>query len=596
MIISYKNRPSTDSEFLFRSLGSFWTQLFRDKEVLKGYTLSQAQEMVQRYTDLVEIVSSYSVDDIPALHKEHWKPIQIFKSKLNKVPFIFEKGKAIFGTQPSNDIYYNDLIFKFGVDKQASEKVFQYFIGTEHKKFGVISDRILAPNELYTYGVDAVVNDGTLTINKNVFDSEFIEKFDVVGENGEAVTYIDDDGNVQEEQSAILWLYNAELDQGNLYKNFGYLFNLKLSNHEVYKEVLKVLFSLFVNGPTVQNIKTLCGAILGLPLVRNSSETIEDVFEDANYKYLVTDKEVYKTSLTATFKTSRVGDVINVGELITDDIDFFDNSYSVEGWWKKSNLIPEKLAFSRYLFLGSYIGQLSFSNKLENVFLDQLGNIVFPVIGHEDDIVRFNQFINSSNARKTKLKTFFNLVNPGDTTIFIPLDFIMDNFMKLNIAYIGLSFKSMEEMGYFLSLVPLIKNAVPPYIYLVLKFDIELPTEQFAKLNSNDVLIDSGLNAPSPGPDTDIFWMLNADVTDVDGYIEITAGETGYTNLNERLFEIGRALPTQPYEFVTTPDSIISEVESAGRLMVVKSGELLYDIPENATTAVYNKLLFLDFA
>lgn len=596
MIISYKNRPSTDSEFLYRSLGSFWTQLFQDKEVLKGYTLSQAQELTQRYTDLVETIRSYSVEDIPILHKEHWKPIQILKSKLNKTPFVFEKNKAVFGKQSSEDIYYRDMIFKFGIDKESSELVFQYFVGPEFKKFGVIADRILAPKELFIYGTDVVLDNGTLIINRDVFDSTNIEKYDVVGENGEPVTFIDNEGNTQQEQSAILWIYNCELDQSNLYKNFGYLFNLKIKNNEVYKEVLKATIKLFVSGPTINNIQTLCASILGIPVVRNREEIIEDVFSDSINKFLITDKEAYKLPLTATLKNSQIGAKLYAGELISNDIDFYDNSYNVEGWWKKADLVPDKLAFSRYLFLGSYLGQLSFSNNLETVYLDSIGNIVFPVIGHPDDVIKFNQFINSSTAKKNKLKLYFNLTSPGDSAIFTPLDFIMDNFMKLNVAYLGFKFNSLESMSYFLSLIPIIKETIPPYIYLILKLDLTIPDEEYSNLNGPFVQIDSGLTAPYPGDDPAIYWLLNADASDSDGYIEIPTGETGYTDITNRLFEIGRAMPTQPMELVTSLDMVDDEVYDAGRLLTVAPGALLYDIPDGATTASYNKLLFLDFA
>lgn len=596
MIISYKNRPSTDSEFLYRSLGSFWTQLFQDKEVLKGYTLSQAQELIQRYTDLVETIRSYSVEDIPILHKEHWKPIQILKSKLNKTPFVFEKNKAVFGKQSSEDIYYRDMIFKFGIDKQSSEQVFQYFVGPEYKKFGVIADRILAPKELFIYGTDVVIDNGTLIINRDVFDSPNIEKYDVVGESGEPITFVDSSGNIQQEQSAILWIYNCELDQSNLYKNFGYIFNLKIKNNEVYKEVLKAIIKLFVSGPTINNIQTLCASILGIPVVRNREEIIEDIFSDSINKFLITDKEAYKLPLNAVLKNTQIGSTLYAGELISNDIDFYDNSYNVEGWWKKTDLIPDKLAFSRYLFLGSYLGQLSFSNKLETIYLDNLGNVVFPVIGHDEDVVKFNQFINSSVAKKNKLKLYFNLSSPGDSAIFTPLDFIMDNFMKLNIAYLGFKFNSLESMSYFLSLIPVIKDTIPPYIYLILKLDLNIPTEEYTNLNGPLVQIDSGLTAPAPGDDPVIYWLLNADASNSDGYIEVPTGETGYTDITNRLFEIGRAMPSQPMEMVTTLDSENAEALAEGRLMTVAPGALLYDVPDGATTASYNKLLFLDFA
>ena len=109
MIIDYKNRPTTNGDFLFRSLGSFWTQIFRDGDLLKGYTQGQGEEIIQRYIDLIETVKNYSIKDTPILHTEKWKPIQLLKSKLNQVPFVFESDNAVFGVQPENEQYYRGI-------------------------------------------------------------------------------------------------------------------------------------------------------------------------------------------------------------------------------------------------------------------------------------------------------------------------------------------------------------------------------------------------------------------------------------------------------------------------------------------------------
>jgi hypothetical protein len=80
---SYPTNTVTDGQFLYRSLGSFWTQLFTDKEALKGYTLGMAEEMVQSYYNLVEVVKQFSVKDIDVLHREKWKALLIKAYRLH---------------------------------------------------------------------------------------------------------------------------------------------------------------------------------------------------------------------------------------------------------------------------------------------------------------------------------------------------------------------------------------------------------------------------------------------------------------------------------------------------------------------------------
>lgn len=590
--IDYKNRKTTDGDFLFRSLGSFWTQIFKDKETLKGYTLGQAEEITQRYIDLVETVKNYSITDTEIFHTEKWYPLIMLKSKFNKVPFIFEKNHAVFGAQPEADKHYHDLIFKFGYDKESVDDVYQYYIGKEFSEIGMLSDRIIAPNLIYIIGSDIIIKDGAIIFNKNIFEEESIEKFDVVGDNGEVVTYYDHNGELQTEQTAIVWLYKAKIDKKYLYNNFGYVFDLRLNTSEMYRSILETLFKTFVEGPTVRNVKTLSAVALRIPIIYSAEERVENIFSDSDYTYVTTDKYCYKIGNKLSLITLKIGQTLYAGDLLCDDIQFYDNNTSANGWWKKSGLLDERLGFSKYLFLGNYSGQLSFSSKLEFISLDSSGNIVFPVIALPEDAKKFNSYLNNSIARKNIVKEHFGLTSPNDSTSFIPLDFIMDNFMKLNIAFMKLTFYSDEELAYFMQFIPLIRSTLPPYVYLIIKFDLTLSTEEFSNLNGELVKIFSGTTLP-PGM---VYWYLNGDASDSNGFIAKQDFATGYTNIKDRLFEIGRSLPSQPYEYVTTTEAIDEDIQAEGRLMEVKEGSLLYTIPAGATTAQVNKLLFLDFS
>jgi hypothetical protein len=593
--IDYKNRNTTKGDFLFRSLGSFWTQIFQDKEVLKGYTLGQAEEIKQRYFDLIEAVNNYSIKETQIFHTEKWLPITVLKSKFNKIPFVFEKYKAVFGSQPASDKYYHDLIFKFGFEKEAVEDVYQYFIGKEIKNIGMIADRVIAPNVLYLCGSDVIIEDGALTFNSNIFEEDSFEKFDIVGDNGEAVTYIDNDGVKQQEQGIIIWLYSAKLDKNYLYNNFGYIFDFRLDTSELYRAILEIVFNTFVNGPTLNNIKSLVATALQVPIIYNKIEVVQKSFSDTDHSYIVTDKQCYKINKKLSPINVKTGQLLYAGDVLCENFELFDNASSANGWWKKSNLLDGRLAFSKYLFLGNYTNQLSFSSGLETISLDENGDIVFPVLGLPEDVKRFNNYLNNSIARKNVLKDYFNLINPYDAVSFVPLDFIMDNFMKLNIAFIKITFHSDAEMSYFMQFIPLIRSTLPPYIYLIIKFNLLLTTDEYSNLNGELVKIFTGITLPGIPP-TPQYWYLNADASNDDGYIQPEAVSGAYTNIKDRLFELSRALKTQPYEFVTTHDSIDEDAEADGRLVTVQEGALLQNIPANATTAQVSKLLFLDFS
>lgn len=600
-ITTYPTNTVTDPNYLYRSLGSFWHTLFKEQGTLKGYTLGSAEEMIQRYYDLIETIDSYSVKNVPVFHKEKWKPIVIYKSKYNREPFVFEQNKAVFGVQPDEDEYYQGVIFQFGVDKTPTADVYVYFVGDELVEFSVIADKVIDPSVTLVYGTDVKLQDGALFFNKNIFEDENIPKAQVIGENGVPVTFEDINGNSIEEEFIVLWAYHGEVDLKNLYYNFGYIFNLNLDNDQYFKDILISVFALYIDGPTVNNIKACCAAFMGVPVVLHPVETIEDIFQDDLFSYVVTDKECYKISLNfQLIPTLAVGDVLHAGDIFVSDIEYYDNltasslvyyvnADSSKGWWQREGLIDGKLALSKYLFNGDYIQQLLFSTELDVITIDENGLLVFPVEGHEQDIATFHAYINHAD-RLTTIKEALGLVDPGDSYPVVPLNFVMENFLKANTAMLKFSFYSDAQRSTFLRLLPIIRSHIPAYIYLVIKIDISFDTEDYELLNDSITIeFDSGEQ------------ILNADGSNSSGELEDLA-PYGYRNVRQRLFEISLAVKKNatddlPYEYVATDEDLVDgDVVTEGRLLIVKDGKPLKPIPEGATTAQYNNLSLLDFS
>lgn len=570
----------TDADFLYRSLGSFWTDVFSEKETLRGYTLAQAEEITQRYIELIEAINSYSIQDIDVLHSEKWKPIQIFKSKLNAVPFKFNVDDAVFGAQPVYDKYYNGQTFSFGHPKTSAERVYQYAVGNSLVDFSVITDKVISPSIVYIYGTDVVLTEGVLVFNKNIFDNPDIIKFDVFDDSGNLLTFIDADGNVQGEECTILWAYNGKSDISNLYNSFGYIFRLKLASSDSYKKILEALINLHVTGPTVAVLKRLLAMFIGTPYVLNDEETIEDILKDGKTHFIITDKEVYKIPYKFTLANLKVGQVMHKNDYLCTNVEFYDNPLGITGWWKRTGLLDKQLAFSKCLFYGNYLDQLSFSTDSDLVTLNADGDIVFPVLGKTEDVTRFNKYLNSNAARKTKIKDVFELVNPGDSHLIIPLDFIMDNFLKQNTAFFKLSLPSHADLAKALALMPLIKSSLPPYIYLIVKLHTEVETEIFENLNGE--IIDINFT------DEEVA-NTSADGSDEDGAIQKLA-PFYYNSATSRLFEITKALKAQPFETVTTTTSTTTSDAK------VISGALRVSPTSGDSTAEFNKFLFLDFS
>lgn len=600
-IDTYPTNTITDPNFLYRSLGSFWTSIFQERGTLKGYTLGHAEEIIQRYYELIETINAYSVKNIDVFHKEKWKPLVVYKSKFNREPFVFEQDKAVFGVQPEEDAYYQGITFQFGFDKTPVTDVYVYDVGDEVSGVGVIAERVIDPKVTLIYGTDISLVEGSLYFNKNIFENPDIPKSAVIGENGQPVTFTDNNGNVFEEEFLILWMYNSDLDVKALYYNFGYIFQLNLTNDQYFKDLLISVFDLFVDGPTVNNIKGCCAAFLGVPIVLNAEETVEWIFSDNQFQYVVTDKECYKLDKRYTLVSSLIiGAVLHVGDVFVFNIEYFDNliaaslqyytpTSSSYGWWQKEGIIDGKLALSKYLFNGEYIQQLLFSTELDVITLDENGNLVFPVEGLPQDVATFHAYINSA-ANKEQIKEALGLTDPGDAYPTVPVNFVMENFLKANTAMLKFDFYNDPQRASFLNLLPIIRKHIPAYVYLILKITMTQPTDTYDQLNDSiTITFDTGDQ------------ILNADGSNSTGEIEDLAPYY-YRNVNERLFEISLLVkknPTDelPYDYVATDEDLVDgSVVAEGRLLLVKDGKPLRPIPEGATTAQYNNLSLLDFS
>ena len=568
-IINYPTKAATDPAVLYRGLGSFWTQIFKDQAFLKGYTTGLAEELIQRYYDLLETVNSYSVKDIDVFHKEKWKPLVIYKSKFGNAPFVFEDKEAVFGPQSSADKYYQDITFQFGFPKKPTADVYLFNAGKDFVNFSIITNKIFDPSVAYIKGADVIIDKGILYFNSNPFEEARIPKLDVVDENGNPSVYTDANGVEYEEKLIILWVYHGEIDTEQLFNSFGYIFNLHLKNTQFFKDILKAIFNLYINGPTVNSVQAICAAFVGITPVIEEVEEVVEIFNDSKYQFVVTDKNVYKFETYHTLKdTVFKGAIVVAGDILVDSISYYDNVIT-PGWWKNSSALGSKLALSQYLFLGNYKNQLIFPNELDIVSLNSEGDIVFPVSGNAADIKQFHSILNDN---KTVNKEILGLTNPGDTVPIQPVDFIMENFLKTNTVLFNFRFDTNALQADFLSLLPILCSQLPPYVFIIFGLELNIDNESYNSFNnSTSIIFDSGTE------------ILNADGSDSTGYIEALS-PYGYKDAKNRLFEVSRAIPGLTNESFTT---------STGSTM--KDGGLLKMHSAGLSTMQVSKLQFLDF-
>jgi hypothetical protein len=479
----------TDGQYLYRALGSFWTQIFRDKNVLKGYTIGMADELIQLYFNLTETIKQYSVKDIDIYHKEKWLPLVIKKSEFNNAPFKFSPNSAVFGKQPVTDTFYAGQIFRFGFSKETGGQVYSFTPDSSLAKFGAIANRIIAPSLVLLPGIDVVMQEGTLYFTVDLFHNSRIPTAKVINDFGIPETFKDSEGNVVEEEFIILWMHMAEIDQSALYSTFGVLLDLNLPTSESYKEILKAVFSLYVEGPTVRALTSAFAAMAKAPVVIESEEIVEDLYVDDYHQYIVTDKNVYKLELNQyVAKDVARGVIFFSGEILSADVSVADSI--INPMWWKSSVQTSKLAFASHIFIAGVKNQLFFENSLKLLTYtgaaatDSDKKLIFPVLGRDTDVQLFQDYINLPENKTSLISLLKFKPNTTSSITINPVDFLFSNIFKNNTLFVRLDFYEQSQLDLFVALLPLLQAHLPPHVYLLLYISITLPQDVLSGLNS----------------------------------------------------------------------------------------------------------------
>lgn len=485
---TYPAGDVTDGQYLYRSLGSFWTQVFQDKNVLKGYTTAMAEEVIQSYYNLIETVNQYSVKDIDLYHKEKWLPLVIKKSEYNKAPFVFSSTGAVFGYQPASDLFYADQLFRFGFPKETlGGKIFSFTPTFNLAGMGLIANRVISPSLLLVPGVDIIVKDNTLYFKLDLFDNSYVPRAKVVGDFGEIATFKTAEGNIVEDEFIILWVYMAEVDNKELYGNFGSLLGINLPTSESYKILLKSLINLYVEGPTISALNAIFASLVNSPIVVEVEEKIEDIYSDDKYQYVITDKHVYKLSPSQLLLGSlEQGTVLYAGESLVEGVQLIDTM--IDPLWWKNYFYISKLGFPSHIFAADTKNQLFFANDYSPLTYtganpEPYKRIVFPVTGRTADVEAFQDYINHPSRKSTILEKLQLSASKTATVTINPVDFLFTNFFKNNTLFLKLDFQSQDQLSLFFSLLPTIQPYLPSHVFLLVYIQLQLSDEVLTNLN-----------------------------------------------------------------------------------------------------------------
>lgn len=363
-------------------LGSFWSQLFDNGALGDAIGYASSENLIQGYMDLMEVISSSSIDTVPVLSRKRYFPLTILRSKFSKITEIPKYGSGgYFGLQPSNSKYLEGIYLRYGRSSLLQEPFFYPINNPRLRDIGSVAiNRLFEPSSILTKDTDFVFVPEGVIFSKNIFENELFPKREIINiETGEI------------DEEIVVWFCDALEDKEYIFNQYGYLFSNYRKSTEDYKRAVQGVFELISGGPSLFKIDSFLSAISGSPIIREPQETVEKITQSPEGTLIITDKNVYSVENIQNLRSNVVvGATLVAGTPISNAVEIANTKQKF--WWQKFLSIPLKKGGTSNT--NSYI---AFPNRLEQVEYGKLmflGNglsrsIRFNLIGSKESVQKF---------------------------------------------------------------------------------------------------------------------------------------------------------------------------------------------------------------
>lgn len=461
--------PATDFDRrgLLSVLGSFWSEMYGGQKELVDLLQARTEAEQQSFTNLLEALASVSRQDIPLLHRENWSLLTIRKSDMTTASV----NAVRYGTVESGAYAGNPPLF-YGV---ASSRYFQFPLPDKLVSVGTILNRLTEPSLVLTSGVDFVINSehGSIVFAADPFQNPRLPTRPV-WENGAVV-----------DTEGFLWCFKAGYDWDFIYNNFGYVLGLKLKSSQAYKDLVNALFDCLVLGSTEQRIGYALSAILGIPLVLETEETVELIEQTAQAVTIVTDAHCYRFNPRVTPNVS-VGDTVVAGQSLI-------SGFAVEHF--NTGVTPatlSALAVGEGFLAAGYYGDLQFNNEDVPLIIDEAHEsgktyVSFQLVGREADVLQFFDQIHTrglaANKTLAELLDVREVVTSEPTADTLPdtinpLKFLIENVLRGNTFFVRVNSAAFGDGVTTLDCARLLRRIVPPRSGLIILIDLPQQTNR----------------------------------------------------------------------------------------------------------------------
>jgi len=465
------NFVPNQAEVIISNIGSFWSNVFTDHDKLTTVINSSLELYAQTELDQLDLMASLSRFEIPIFKHKNWilltpsdQDVQSANQRLYELGNdSIELGDPInLGDTKSLDNWELDIS------------------STDIDSISYIVDSPSNPTVILSRNIDFYIDGerNKLVLLQNPVTTGFKTRTELV--DGVQLTYYK------------LWLCNCDLDLQWVYKQFGYVLNLYTSNSsEAYKQLVNAVFDTLILGSNVLSFRYAIASLLGIKLVVDADETIEDIKRYSDYSLVITSSNVYSFDSTiGNLIDLAIGDIVHRGDILVDALSIYElSNYGVIADSAISAIFVEPESTKLGL-----TGSLSFSNQLlptSYAVSDQgVVNVRFPLGGFANDIETFWTFVEAEGT--TTGRTVAKAIGLTGTTgepieasipvTINPMVFLINNVYKSNTMIIRMVIA--DSLISSINDLSILRKLVPAHISVIFVIEItqdaeevELPTE-----------------------------------------------------------------------------------------------------------------------
>lgn len=447
-------------DVLLNVLGSFWATTYQGNGLLEDLTTAAGQLAQQSYVQLLELINSISRLNVPLYHQDNWYALTIRQSQVNEASLRIAKYAT-----GSQYLYAAPAQLEYGIPVAASQS-YAVVKPADLVNVKAMFNRLVDPSVELIEGIDYWLTEDQLLFRQDPFANPKIAKRELLNDIGEIV-----------DAELVLWLYRGQWDWKYIYEQFGYALRLQLETSEGYKQFVNAIFEAFNAGTAVRQQQLAIAAAFGVPLVVETTETVETVVSDIDYLNVITDQHVYQFPL-GTNAIVTPGQVLKAGDPLTDLLQVFELNRGEPVDISALTVGPGLLAWG-------YYGDLTFENSevpvVVELDVDGYTKVSWALGGFPYDVEKFWDDVHAAGVAKNQTLAMLLDVRAwpvGQPTAASlpatvnPLQFLTQNLLRNNAVIVKV--KPGSQLGNRLAFVPVeqLRKIQPPQSLMI--FVVEL--------------------------------------------------------------------------------------------------------------------------